>query len=47
MQLVMNEVSGHSAQALQAIKILAQYMAKKTPKVHQMLCLTQGDLSQI
>ena len=33
MQLVINEVSGHSAQALQAVKILAQYMAKKTPKV--------------
>ena len=47
MQLVINEVSGHSAQALQAVKILAQYMAKKTPKVHRMLGLTQGNPSQI
>ncbi|CAK0744867.1 hypothetical protein CVIRNUC_001579 [Coccomyxa viridis] len=31
-ELVINEVSGHSAQALQAVKILAQYMANKTPK---------------
>jgi len=40
-QLVINEVSGHSAQALQAVKILAQYMGNKTPKVrpqHLLAC---------
>lgn len=43
-QLVINEVSGHSAQALQAVKLLAQYMGNKTPKVqpHAALMCSHG-----
>lgn len=29
----MNEVTEHSAQALQAVKLLAQYLGNKLPKV--------------
>ena len=38
MQLVINEISSSAPQALQAIKLLAQYQGNKLPKVWPPLC---------
>ena len=40
----MNEVSEHSPQALQAVKLLAQYLGNKLPKVWASAQTTQPSL---
>jgi hypothetical protein len=43
----MNEVTEHSAQALQAVKLLAQYLGNKLPKVGLALAAPATPLARL